>query len=471
MTSYERVNPFATVLPLRALSHTMEEILMARKSKQQRLKIVHPNCAGIDIGSREHWVAVDPECCEEPVRCFSAFTDSLYALADWLQSLGVEIVAMEATGVYWIPLFEVLDARGFHVHLVNSRATRQVSGRKSDVLDCQWIWQLMSYGLLKGAFRPADPVCHLRSLVRQRDNKVKEQSRCIAHIQKALTQMNIQLDHVVSDLMGKTGTAILRAIVAGERDPHQLAALRDRRLRADEDTVARSLRGNWREEHLFALAQALAHYDFLSQQIRECDHAIEQHLAVLPSLADQPPEPVKPLRNPHRTAAQQAALHQALYHVMGVDLTAIPTMGIDTALVLASEIGPDLSRFPSASHFCSWLNLAPPTRISGGKPLPGRAPRVSNRAGQALRQAASNARNNHSFIGASHRARLARMDGASAVKATAHQLARLIYAMMTKGQPYVEQGMEAFEARSQNRQIRALQRKARKLGLHLVEAA
>jgi len=271
------------------------------------------------------------------------------------------------------------------------------------VLDCQWIRQLMSYGLLKGAFRPADPVCHLRSLVRQRDNKVKEQSRCIAHIQKALTQMNIQLDHVVSDLMGKTGTAILRAIVAGERDPHQLAALRDRRLRADEDTVARSLRGNWREEHLFALAQALAHYDFLFQQIRECDHAIEQHLAVLPSLADQPPEPVKPLRNPHRTAAQQAALHQALYHVMGVDLTAIPTMGIDTALVLASEIGPDLSRFPSASHFCSWLNLAPPTRISGGKPLPGRAPRVSNRAGQALRQAASNARNNHSFIGASHR--------------------------------------------------------------------
>jgi len=184
VTSYERVNPFATVLPLRTLSHTMEETLMGRKSKQQRLKIVHPNCAGIDIGSREHWVAVDPDGCEEPVRCFSAFTDALYALADWLESLGVEIVAMEATGVYWIALFEVLDARGFDVHLVNSRATRQVSGRKSDVLDCQWIRQLMSYGLLKGAFRPADAVCQLRSLVRQRDNKVKEQSRCIAHMQR-----------------------------------------------------------------------------------------------------------------------------------------------------------------------------------------------------------------------------------------------------------------------------------------------
>jgi len=444
---------------------------VARKSKKQRLKIVHPNCAGIDIGSKEHWVAVDPDQCEEPVRCFSTFTDSLNHLADWLESLDVEIIAMEATGVYWIPLFELLDKRGFDVQLVNSRATRQVSGRKSDVLDCQWIWQLMSHGLLKGAFRPADSICILRSLVRQRDNKVKEQSRCIAHMQKALTQMNIQLDNVVSDLMGKTGTAILRAIVAGERDPQKLASLRNSRLRADEETVARSLEGNWREEHLFALTQALAHYDFISQQIHEVDLAIEQQLVALPSLTDESREPVKPLRNPHRTAAQQKALHQALNHVMGVDLTAIPTIGIETVLVLASEIGPDLSRFPTCAHFCSWLALAPPTRISGGKQLPGRPPKVFNRAGQALRQAASNARSSQSFIGASHRARLARMDGSYAVKATAHQLARLIYAMLTKGQPYVEQGMEAFEARSQDRQLRALQHKARKLGLQLVEAA
>lgn len=439
--------------------------------KKQRLQIIHPHCAGIDIGSREHWVAVDPGRCEEPVRRFSVFTDSLNELADWLDSLGVEIVAMEATGVYWIALFEVLDKRGFDVRLVNSRATRQVSGRKSDVLDCQWIWQLMSHGLLKGAFRPADPVCSLRSLVRQRATKVQDQSRCIAHMQKALTQMNMPLANVVSDLTGKTGLAILRAIVAGERDPHKLATLRDRRLRADAETVARSLLGNWREEHLFALEQALGHYDFLCQQIRDCDHVIARQLAALPNLAEQAPAPVKPLRNPHRTAAQQAALHQTLYQVMGVDLTAIPTIGIDTALVLASELGPDLSRFPSSAHFCAWLNVAPPTRISGGKPLPGRPPRVFNRAGQALRQAASNARHNQSFIGASHRARLARMDAASAVKATAHQLARLIYAMLTNGQPYVEQGMATFEAQSQERQIKALHRKARKLGLQLVEAA
>ena len=444
---------------------------MARKTKKQRLKIIHPNCAGIDIGSSEHWVAVDPDKTDDPVHCFSSFTDSLNELADWLESLDIDIVAMEATGVYWIPLYEVLDQRGFDVQLVNSRATRQVSGRKSDVLDCQWIWQLMSYGLLRGAFRPADPVCSLRSVVRQRANKVKEQSRCIAHMQKALTQMNIQLDNVVSDLMGKTGTDILRAIVKGERDPYKLAALRDKRLRADEKTVARSLYGNWREEHLFALTQALAHYDFISEQMNDCDQLIKHLLLELPLLIEEEVKAVKLLRSPHRTTAQQTALHQALYHVMGVDLTAIPTIGIETTLVIASEIGADLSRFPTASHFCSWLNVAPPTRISGGKKLSGKGPKIFNRAGQALRQAAANARNDKSFIGASHRARLARMDGASAVKATAHQLARLIYAMLTKGQPYVEQGMDAFEAKSKGRQLQALQRKAQKFGLKLVEAA
>ena len=442
---------------------------MTRKSKKQRLQIIHSNCAGIDIGSREHWVAVDPDKAKDPVRCFTSFTDSLNEMADWLESLSVQIVAMEATGVYWIPLYELLDRRGFDVQLVNSRSTRQVTGRKSDVLDCQWIWQLMSYGLLKGAFRPADSVCCLRVIVRQLATKVQDQSRCIEHMQKALTQMNIQLNNVVSNLMGKTGAAILRAIVAGERDPRQLALLRNNRLRADKETIARSLYGNWREEHIFALTQALEHYDFLSQQIEQCNRCIERQLVDLPKLADNPPQPVKELRNPHRTKNQQIALHQTLYGVMGVDLTAIPTIGIDTVLILASEIGSDLSRFPDEANFCSWLNVAPPTCISGGKQLKGQKPRVFNRAGQALRQAALNARNSQSFIGASHRARLAKMDGASAIKATAHQLARLIYAMLTKGQPYVEKGIEAFESRTQQRQLRALQKKAQKLGLELIE--
>jgi len=438
---------------------------MVRKSKKQRLQIIHSNCAGIDIGSQEHWVAVDPDKTQDSVRCFCSFTDSLNDMANWLDSLDVEIVAMEATGVYWIPLFELLDRRGFQVQLVNSRSTRQVTGRKS----CQWIRQLMSYGLLKGAFRPADAICCLRAVVRQHSFKVQEQARCIQHMQKALTQMNIQLDNVVSDLMGKTGTAILRSIVAGERDPHKLATLRDGRLHADEATVARSLYGNWREEHIFALTQALEHYDFLSQQIQRCNQLVEKQLEGLPQLSDVPVKPSKVLRSPLRTATQQKVLHQALYGVMGVDLTAIPTIGLETVLVLSSEVGADLSRFPSESNFCSWLNLVPPTCISGGKQLHGKVPRVANRAGQALRQAASNARNSNSFIGASHRARLSRMDKASAVKATAHQLARLIYSMLTKGQPYVEKGIEAFEARTQDRQLKALQRKAQKFGFELTE--
>ncbi len=444
---------------------------MARKSRKQPLRIVHPRCAGIDIGSQEHWVAVDPDSDEQPVRSFTSFSDDLFAMARWLKSLDIEIVAMEATGVYWIPLYEVLDAEGFQVNLVNSRATRQVSGRKSDVLDCQWIWQLMTYGLLKGAFRPAGEVCALRSVVRQLDTKVKEQARCTQHMQKALTQMNIQLDSVVSNLTGKTGLSILRAIVAGERDPEKLATLRDRRLRATQETVARSLYGNWRQEHLFALSQALAHYDFLAEQIAECDQAISDALGRLPTLTEQTSVPVKLLRNPHRSAAQQTQLHRALIEVLGVDLTTVPTLGVDTVLVLAGEIGADLSRFPSSEHFCSWLGLTPATHISGGKHLSGPKRKVFNRAGQALRQAAANARRNQTFIGASHRARLARMDTAKAIKATAHQLARLIYAMLTKGQDYVEQGMEAFEARSKDRQLRSLQRKARQFGLAIVEAA
>jgi len=443
---------------------------MGRKSRQ-RLSIVYPDCAGIDIGSREHWVAVDPERTAHAVRQFGSFSDDLQALADWLSSLGVRQVAMEATGVFWIPLYEVLDARGFEAHLVNARATRQVSGRKSDVLDCQWIRQLMAHGLLRSAFRPSDGICRLRALVRQRSTKVQEQTRCIAHLQKALTQMNVQLDHVVSDLTGKTGMAILRAIVADERNPEVLASLRDRRLRADEATVARSLHGNWRDEHMFALTQAMEHYDFLGTQIERCEAAIQAALGALPRRTEEVATAVKRMPGGRRSPAEQAACHQALYGMLGVDLTAIPTIALDTALILASEIGPDLGRFPSSGHFCSWLGLAPPTRISGGKPLPGRAPKVHNRAGQALRQAAANARRSESFIGASHRARLARMDARQAIKATAHQLARLLYVLLTRGSAYVERGIEAFEEQRRDRQLKALQRKAAKLGVGLVMPA
>lgn len=435
---------------------------MGRKRRQQRLEIVHRNCAGIDLGSKSHYVAVDPSGTDQSVRCFGSFTDELEAMAGWLKECGVTVVAMEATGVYWIPVFELLDRAGFEVHLVNPRAVKQVGGRKSDVLDCQWLWQLMSYGLLKGAFRPADRICELRVFVRQRARLTRDAARSVQHMQKALTQMNVQIDQVLSDITGKTGMLILRAIVAGERDPSVLAGHRDRRVKADEVTIARSLHGNWRREHVFALAQAIARYDFFQQQIQACDaHVLE----TLEDLAKDVELPDVPIAGCNKAEREMAI---AVRSMMGVDLTAIPTIGIGTALVMASEIGPDLSRFPSCDHFCSWLTLAPGTRISGGKPLPGRSPRILNVAGQALRLAASTARHSNSFIGAAHRARLARMDTAKAIKATAHQLARLIYAMLTQTQEYVERGIEDFESRSQERQLKNLQRQARRHGLSLV---
>jgi transposase len=443
---------------------------MARKGRSSRyLQVAHPDSAGIDVGKRRHYVAVDPDRFEQPVRNFGTFTEDLEALAAWLRECGVKTVALESTGVYWIPLYEVLDRAGFEVHLVNPRATKQVSGRKSDVLDCQWLWQLMTYGLLKGAFRPADGVCELRAYVRQRSRLIQDSSRCVQHMQKALSEMNVQLDSVLSDLMGKTGERILRAIVAGERDGQVLAQHRDRRVKADAETIARSLQGNWRDEHLFALEQALARYDFLQGQIQGCEQRV---LEVLDKLGGDQSEdrPDTPLAKPARHVRDRA-MQKALRRMLGVDLTAIPTVALETALTVASEIGPDLSRFPSSSHFCSWLTVAPGTRISGERSLGGRAPKRINRAGQALRLAASNARHSESFIGAAHRARLTRLDKPRAIKATAHHLARLIYAMLTQGQEYVEQGIEQFEAQRRDRQIRNLHQKAKHLGYTLLREA
>jgi transposase len=443
----------------------MRKTVMLRKRGRRRLKVLYPDCAGIDVGSREMWVAVDPERTAESVRRFGTFTADLDELVQWLKALAVKQVAMEATGVYWIPLYEKLDAAGFEVQLVNSRATRQVTGRKSDVLDCQWIRELMSYGLLQGAFRPADAVCGLRALVRQHKRLVEDPSRTVLHLQKALAQMNIQWVQVVSDLTGKSGMAILRAIVAGERDPQVLARLRQRQLRADEATVAKSLHGNWREEHLFALRQALEQYDFLERQKVACAGKVDEALSGLAVVAT----PALDAPKGRRGKPSEAKLGAALQAMLGVDLTAIPGIGVDTALVVAWEVGADLSRFPTQEQFCSWANVAPPTRVSGGKPLPGRGPKVRNRLGQALRQAAANTRNSQSFIGAAHRSRLARMDKAAAVKATAHHLARLIYLMLTRGQPYVEKGLEVYEKAREERQLTHLRRKAARLGYQLTE--
>ena len=439
---------------------------MADKRKKANLEVVHPNCAGIDIGKKAHYVAVDPERLDEPVRNFGMFTRDLEAMAAWLRSCGVDVVAMESTGVYWIPVFEVLERSGFEVHLVNPRATKQMSGRKSDVKDCQWIRQLMSHALLRGAFRVPDAICPLRAYLRQRDELVGERSRAVHHVQKALAQMNVQLDNVLSDVMGLTGQLIIRAIVSGERDGAVLAGFRDGRCKADEATIAASLEGNWRAEHLFALAQAVERYDALQAQIAACEARVN---AELDNLArddvDDPPADKRSRKGRERD------LRRRLKRMLGVDLVAIPTIGVETALTVAAEVGADLSRFPSAAHFCSWLGLAPGTRISGDRRLKGGPHRRSNRLGQALRMAATTARRDKSAVGAAHRRRLARMDTAKAVKATAHQLARLIYPMLARGEEYVARDIAEWEAERREGMIVNLQRQARRLELELVPAA
>jgi len=379
---------------------------------QPALTITHPNAAGIDIGSASHYVAVPPDRDEEPVREFACFTADLNALADWLTACRIDTVAMESTGVYWIPLFELLDARGFKVFLVNARHVRNVSGRKSDVLDCQWLQQLMTYGLLSGSFRPEDQICVLRSLWRQRDSLLKNQARSVQHMQKALTQMNIQLANVISDVAGETGQKILRAILAGERDGHALAALKNGHIVASEEEIAKSLQGNWRSEHLFALKQAMASFDFTGTQLIEVDQEIEDQLK---SLETHDGKPGKPKRRGRSRNAPKFDLHAHLFRMCGVDLTRIDGIDVTTAMAVISETGTDMSRFPDAGHFASWMGLCPGTKITGGKVMSGKTKRCANRAAQALRMAAAALRTSQSALGAYFRRMCSRMDKPKAV--------------------------------------------------------
>jgi transposase len=446
----------------------MMEHAMAQRNRAfstAALSLTHPNAAGIDIGSASHFVAVPPDRDEQPVREFASFTAELERLADWLTECGVDTVAMESTGVYWIALFELLDARGFKVVLVNARHVKNVSGRKSDVLDCQWLQQLMSYGLLRGAFRPADGVCALRALSRQRAMLLRSQSRHVQHMQKALAQMNIQLANVISDVVGETGQKILRAIVAGERDGCALAQMKNVRIHASAEQIAKSLQGSWRAEHLFALKQALDAFDFCATQLAQCDAEIE---AQLRSLHAHDGEPAKGKKRGRARNAPKFDLRTLLFQMCGVDLTRIDGIDVTTALVVVSEIGADMSRFPSDKHFASWLGLCPGTKITGGKLMSGKTKRCANRAAQALRLAAAALRSSQSALGAYFRRLCSRMDKPKAVTAAAHKLARLIYAMLTKGKEYTDQGQDYYEQRYRQRVLLNLSRRAQQLGMKLV---
>jgi transposase len=429
------------------------------------LTITHPNAAGIDIGSASHFVAVPPDRDDEPVREFASFTADLNAMADWLKACGIDTVAMESTGVYWIPVFELLESRGFTVMLINARHVKNVSGRKSDVLDCQWIQQLMTYGLLRGAFRPTDQVCVLRSLWRQRGMLLRSQSRHVQHMQKALTQMNVQLANVISDVVGETGQKILRAILAGERDGHVLAEMKNTRIRAGVDEIAKSLQGNWRAEHLFALRQAMDAFDFVGTQLTECDREIEQQLQ---RLQTHEGEPARGKQRSRARTAPKFDLRTQLFRMCGVDLTRIDGIDVTTALAVISETGVDMSRFPSAAHFASWLGLCPGTRITGGKVMSGKTKRCANHAAQALRLAAAALRASQSSLGAYFRRMCSRMDKPKAITATAHKLARLIYTMLTKGEEYTDQGQDYYEERYRERVLRQLSQRAQKLGMKLI---
>ena len=435
----------------------------ASKKKPMRLPkhLEHLNAcaAGIDIGSKSHFVSVPEGVDPEPVREFSTFTDDLERLADWLISCGVSTVAMESTGIYWIPVFEILESRGIEVKLVNARHVKNVPGRKSDVLDCQWLQQLHTYGLLRGAFRPADQVVALRAYVRQRATLIKISGSHIQHMQKAMHQMNLQLHNVVTDITGVTGMRIIKAIVAGERDAHKLATFRDKRCKNDTETIARSLRGNYRPEHLFSLQQSVELYEFYLSKIDECDRQILQQLRTFDDrISEESSGDGKPPAN----------IDEALLRMSGVDLTTIDGIDTASALKIIAEIGIDMSRWKNDKHFASWMALSPGAKISGGKTLSSSTKKIANRAAQAFRMAAYGLARSKSALGAYFRRQKARLGAPKAITATAHKLARLVYSMLKNGTSYVDLGQECYEERYQSRLIHNLKRKAKHLGFELV---
>lgn len=426
-------------------------------------EVVFPNAAGIDVGASSHWVAVPRDATEDPVREFGPMTDDLNAMADWLLASGVDTVALESTGVYWIPVFEVLEQRGLKVWLVDARQMKYVPGRKSDIQDCQWLQKLMSLGFLRAAWRPEGDVCVVRAVARQREILLAEQASWVQRMQKSLVQMNIQLTEVLTDVMGTTGQAIIRAIVAGERDPKALAKYRDRRVKASAEKVTKALTGNWRDEHLFVLCQALAMYDDIARHLTECDAKLQ---ALLSALGQCDIDLGKVPRTGSKLREEFDA-RQILANWAGVDLTRINGLGLTAVMKILSELGPDLSRFATVKHFCSWLGLCPGTKISGGKVLSANTKRSANRVRQTLKMAAMSLSRSASALGAFYRRLCSRMDKPRANTATAHKLARMVYFMLTRGEDFVDQGQQRYEEQQRQRSIAALKRRAAALGFDI----
>jgi len=433
------------------------------------MESINLNAAGIDIGSRSHFVAVPADRDAQPVQEFPTFTPDLERLADWLTECGITTVAMESTGVYWIPLFELLESRGFEVKLVNAHHIKNVPGRKTDVVDCQWIQQLHTFGLLSGSFRPDDDICVLRTFMRQRANLVRYCGSHIQHMQKALNQMNIQLHHVISDLTGVTGMKIIRAIIDGEHNPEALAEYRDRRCKEPIEIITKSLQGNWREEHLFSLRQAVELFDVYQQKITDCDQEIAKVLDTLDTQTDQQtPQPVR--KAPIARNTPDINLHERLFHIAGVDLTRIDGLNPHTILKIFSETGSDMSRWPSAKHFASWLGLSPGNRISGGKQI-GKSNTTpsANRAATAFRIAARSLERSQSALGGFYRRQKGRLGAPKAITAAAHKLAKIFYSMLKNKTAYDAPEANYYEEQYRKRVMANLRQRASKMGFDLVE--
>jgi transposase len=458
-----------------------------RRTKNLRMPVsfeplaqVHPHAAGIDIHPGEHWVAVPPGSAPPPpadhppnlpphIRKFGTCTADLEMLAEWLMACNITTIAMESTGIYWIPLFELLERRGFDVKLVDPRRTKHVPGRpKSDVLDCQWIQRLHSYGLLAASFRPDDDVVVLRSYLRQRLMLISYAGQHIQHMQKALEQMNIKLVEVVSDITGATGMAIIKAILRGERDPGALARFRNVQCKRSEEEIARALEGNWRDDHLFELQQAVSLYEMYRTHLRRCDERLEACLKKFPDHSGGKKLEPKARKLRNRSNAPRFDTRPLLYRFCGVDLTVIEGIEESTALVILSEIGRDMSKWPNEKHFVSWLNLCPIKDESAGRDRKRRRRRRSNRAARAFRLSAQACHHAKTALGAFYRRIQARCGGSKAVLATARKIAQRVYRLLKYGEEYVRQDMAAYEEAYRQRTLKGLARKAQELGYRLV---
>ena len=445
------------------------------KKSTPTLPVLHPDAAGVDIGATEIYVAVPPERDSESVRCFQTFTEDLMALADWLLRCRTRTVAMESTGVYWIPLMQILEARGLEVFLVNARYAKNVPGRRTDVSDCQWLQYLHSVGLLRASFRPAPAICAVRSLLRHRDALVELASHHVQHMQKALDQMNLQLHHVISDITGTTGLAIIGAVLGGERDVNELANLRDPRIKASKETIAKSLVGDYRPEHLFTLRQSLKLYRQYQMEIADCEVEIQRFLKRLETKVDPVSQPLPRAKDSVKKCrvmppVRALALREEGYRILGVDLTTIPGVGVLHVQAVIAEVGPELSKFRSAGAFSSWLGLCPDNDISGGKILWTGTRRVKNRLAAALRMAAQSLQASQSALGEFYRRMRAKLGAPKAITAAAHKLARIIYHMLKTRQSYDDGIFARLEIRYRQRVENRLKAQAHAFGFTLVPA-